>query len=346
MSKNNKFSISELTLNKLLKAKQNSGFENKSWDEWFNSFFKNKSNDNTQQIMEKIVYKFFHKNDFDEWISNFALNLNDIWAEPSASDLDPTKNNTYNHVNNSAIVIGKGPSLKKNDHLKMLRESNYTGVIICTDGALINILNSGITPDLFPKFYVVTIEPYDVQAKLYDSEIVKKFGPKIKGIFSTLTHPKAVSQARQAGIKIHWLHTLFDFNEGKKSINSITALMVRAKKNRGLPAIQTGGNVGTSCWFVGWKILKCSTITLIGMNHGWEEDDSIETITSHGNMFEPPKIDRQSETFKKLFPKIHNPEFNSMCILDPIFQYYSTALKEFIDRAPPEITTINATEGG
>ena len=34
------------------------------------------------------------------------------------------------------------------------------------------------------------------------------------------------------------------------------------------------------------------------------------------------------------------------CILDPIFQYYSAGLKEFIFRSPQEIKTINATEGG
>ena len=82
------------------------------------------------------------------------------------------------------------------------------------------------------------------------------------------------------------------------------------------------------------------------MNHGWEEDDPIETIMSHGNMFEAPIIDKNSALFKKLFPKIYNPEFKSTCILDPIFQYYSSALKEFISRSPPELTTINATEGG
>ena len=49
---------------------------------------------------------------------------------------------------------------------------------------------------------------------------------------------------------------------------------------------------------------------------------------------------------QKLFPKIHNPDFNTYCILDPIFQYYSSALKEFISRSPRAVTTINATEGG
>jgi len=340
------FNINESTYKRILEEKKKGGFENKSWDEWFNSIFKKELNESTQRQMEKVVYSFFHEKDFDDWVGNFALNLNEIWNGQSARELDPSINQSYDKKMHSAIVIGRGPSIKKHEHLEKLRGSGYKGSIICTDGALINVLNAGITPELFPKFYVVTIEPYEMEAKLYDNAIVDKYGSKIKGMFSTLTHPSVILRVKKAGIKVHWLHTLFDYNEGKKSFNHISALMVRIKKKKGLPGIQTGGNVGTSCWFVGWQILKCSTIALIGINHGWEKDDSIETIMSHGNLFEAPKIDKQSEIFGRLFPEVYNPEFNTMCILDPIFQYYSSALKEFIARSPPDITTINATEGG
>ena len=88
MSKNNEFTINESTLNKLSKEKKSSGFEFKTWDDWFNSFFLTEPTDNSQQLMEKVVYNFFHNQDFENWIKNFALNLNDIWNEPSARNLD------------------------------------------------------------------------------------------------------------------------------------------------------------------------------------------------------------------------------------------------------------------
>jgi hypothetical protein len=124
--------------------------------------------------------------------------------------------------------------------------------------------------------------------------------------------------------------------------------MIRAKNRlHGLPGIQTGGNVGTASWFISWQILKCSTVALIGINHGWEEDDSWETIIYHNNKDEIGEgVDRSSPTFNKLFRKVHNPDFNCNCILDPLFQFYSEALKEFIARSPEWVTTINATEGG
>jgi len=176
---------------------------------------------------------------------------------------------------------------------------------------------------------------------------VDEHGKKIKGIFSVLAHPFTVRRARNAGIKIHWLHSLFDNDEGKKSFNQISALMVRAKNQfHKLPAIQTGGNVGTSCWFIGWRILKCKTVCLIGINHGWEEDDPLETIITHGNTGKPPNVKINSPKFNRLFPKIYNPDFKTYCILDPIFQNYRTVFKEFIARSHTKVNTINSTEGG
>ena len=287
-----------------------------------------------------------HYESFDEWVKNFSLNLPNIWNESSAKELSTCAADF--DKNSSAIVIGRGPAINKFNHLKLLAESNYNGNIICCDGKLVDALNAGVTPEKFPKFFVATIEPYPDVKVHYDDPIIDEYGSKIKGIFSVLTNPETVERARKSGIKIHWVHSLFDYNEGKKSFNQISALMVRAKNHvNGLPAIQTGGNVGTSSWFIGWKILKCSTIGLIGINHGWEEDDTWETILSHGNYYDITKgIDRNSPTFEKLFKKIYNPDFNCYCILDPLFQFYSNAFKEFISRSPVWLTTINATEGG
>ena len=293
-----------------------------------------------EKVMERI-----HLISYDDWVKNFALNLTNIWKESSAAELTPTNSKTKLK---SAIVIGRGPSVKKKGHLEMLAKSNFSGAIICCDGALITTLKAGVTPDKFPNFYVVSIDPYPPIKKFYDDKIVDKYGDKIKGVFSTIVKPTTIEKARKSGIKIHWLHSLFDYEEGKKSFNQISASMVRAKNHsEGLPAIQTGGNVGTSSWFIAWRILKCPTVALIGINHGWNEDDPWEKIISHGSDFvKTDVIDRKNPSFKKLFKKIYNPDFNCNCILDPIFQFYSSALKEFIAASPEWLDTINATEGG
>jgi hypothetical protein len=294
--------------------------------------------------IEKVMENVYYENLFDKWVQNFALNLNNIWNEPSARELTLNQNNS--DENSSAIVIGKGPSLKKQNHLKLLAESDFKGSIICCDGILIECLKSGVTPDKFPKFFVVSIEAADDLEKYYDHELVRKHGKNISGLFSTVSDPTAIDVARKSGINIHWFHALFDYSEGKKSFNNISALMTRSKKQtNGLPGLQTGGNVGTTSWFVAWQILKCKTIALTGIDHGWNIDDPSELmILAHGG--KNTEIDESTSSFRRLFPQIYNPEFDCTCVVDPIFQYYGKALKEFIKRSPEWLTTINATEGG
>ena len=307
----------------------------------------NLSSKNLQNSIENIMKKKQYEN-FNEWVNNFAINLPNIWNDASAKKLNPELQKNIQNENKSAIVIGRGPSINRFEHLKLLAESNYKGTIVCCDGKLSDALKAGVTPDKFPKFYVVTIDPYSNIKKHYEHEIIKDYGSKIKGVFTVLTNPKVIEKVRETGIEIHWIHSLFDYNEGEKSFNNLSALMIRAKNSdHKLPGIQTGGNVGTAAWFVAWQILKCSKVALIGINHGWEEEDSWDTIIYHNSKAEISEgVDRNSETFKKLYKKIYNPDFDCNCILDPLFQFYSEALKEFILISPEWLTTINATEGG
>ena len=108
------FSINESTFSKILNKKKENGFENKSWNEWFEYFFDLERENTSDNKIEKIMNSFFQKNDLDLWIQNFVLNLNHIWQEKSARSLDPTKDPNYQMNKHSAIVIGRGPSIKKN----------------------------------------------------------------------------------------------------------------------------------------------------------------------------------------------------------------------------------------
>jgi hypothetical protein len=281
-----------------------------------------------------------HYSSYENWVKNFALNLNQIWKDSSAK-----KFSNINFHTDSALVIGRGPSLLKHNHLELLKNSNFKGSIICPDGSLKTVLEHGVTPDLFPNFYVISIEPYSRIKKLYQHKIIKKYGKKIQGIFPTIASPDVINEARKNGIKINWLHLLFDYKRDQPSFNQISALMVRAKKHfSGLPAIQTGGNAGTAAWFFSWQILKCKKIGLIGMNHGWDEDDPLEKILSGS----PELIHeiKDSKKLEKMLIKLYNPEFQTYCLLDPIFNFYRSALLEFISRSPKSVLTINASEGG
>ena len=212
MTEEYEFNIHEKTLEKILSLKNNMGFSEKNWDEWFNEIInQSKGVGREQSVIERAFEKNHYKKNYESWINHFALNLNDIWNELSARELDPSLDTNFKPSNNSAIVIGAGPSVKKNKHLEILAASDFKGSIICTDRMLAPVLKAGITPEKFPKFFVATIDPLELLKKFYMDDIIKKYGSKINGIFSSVVHPNIVAKARETGIKIHWVHSLFDF---------------------------------------------------------------------------------------------------------------------------------------
>ena len=137
MTEEYEFNIHEKTLEKILSLKNQMGFSEKNWDEWFNEIIsQSKGVGREQSVIERAFEKNHYKKNYESWINHFALNLNDIWNELSARELDPSLDINFKPLNNSAIVIGRGPSLKLHNHLEILAKSDYKGAIVCTDGAL------------------------------------------------------------------------------------------------------------------------------------------------------------------------------------------------------------------
>jgi len=335
------FDINEETYDALVKKKTQDGFFEKSWNDWLQNicgFQKKKKS--IGSIIETTFQKIHFDEFYDLWIQNFLDNLELIWNGHSAKLLNPRISDDF------SIVIGRGPSIKQFDHLDILKKSNFQGNVICTDGSLIQVLESGVTPAKFKNFFVVTIDSKDHIFEHYDDKIVDKFGDKIKGIISTTISPKVRDRMNDAGIKQYWLHTLFDFNKGKSSFNYISGQIVRSKNHHdGLPAIQTGGNVGTASWIISWSILKSKNVGLIGFDQGYSPDTPLENL-GYGTHKFPTKLKNNKKLIEKAYPIIYNPEFKCKVRQDPIFQYYCNALKEFIPKASKFVKTFNATEGG
>ena len=327
------------TIRELLIIKEKSGFLDKSWDDWINHIISTESKsvkDTIEKELNNVTYNRF----YDDWIKNFSLNLENIWNGHSARELMPANN----FVSKPSLVIGRGPSLLKNNHLSLLEDSNFDGSIVCCDGALPTVLKNNVTPDNYKNFFVVTIDAQIHQKEIYENEIVKNFGKNIKCILSTTVPLSTYTAAKDSGMEVYWLHTLFDYDKGPSSFNYISGMMSKSKNHqKGLPAIQTGGNVGTSSWVIAWSILKSKIVCLLGLDQGYPEEIDLKSENYHKF---PKEIFEHSGAYEKAFPLVYNPEFDCKCRQDPIFQYYCNALKEFIDNVSEKVTTFNATEGG
>ena len=285
----------------------------------------------------------------DLWMYNFARNIPDILDGNSVRLLNVFRNGSKsrkNHrPNQSAIVIGAGPTIYEKKHLEILANSNYQGVIACTDRMLATCLKNGITPKKFPKFFVLSMDPYEITIKYYDDEIIKKHSKRISNVMSTCTIHETVEICKNYGFNIFWYHPLIDDFRKLESINKIMNMMCKSDKNPdGLPGLQTGGNCGCFSWIFSWAILGCSPIGLIGLNLGVDGDTPIEKTQHYSQVLNHFNNDKSKVS--KRYRKVFNKELGTESLLDPVFDFYREAFLDLVVRTPKWARTINATEGG
>jgi len=90
----------------------------------------------------------------------------------------------------SAILLGAGPSLYRNNHLELLAASNYKGLIMIPEIIAKKTLEKGITPDKFNISYFTLEENFDV-SEFLNFEIVEKYADKITVYCSSRTIEKS-----------------------------------------------------------------------------------------------------------------------------------------------------------
>jgi len=284
----------------------------------------------------------------DMWLQNFARNLPYILNGKSVKELNIFQNSipkTDYVPHDSAIIIAKGPSVYKNNHLQILKSSSFDGTIICTDIMLINALKEGITPDKFPNYYVLTVDGDPEQSDFYDDPIVEKFHDKINVVLSTCTSPKVMDVCNKFGIEPFWFNPLMDDFRKEGSFSKIMNIMTKSKKNpKGVSSLQTGGNVGTNSWVLSWAILGCSPISLIGLDFGYPATTTIEETQHYEHLLKC--FNNNVEKVKNEHKIIYNKDFDCDVLIDPIYDYYREGFCNLVTHTPNWVNTINSTEGG
>lgn len=205
-----------------------------------------------------------------------------------------------------AIVIGAGPAIKKYGQLEQIRKSKFTGKIITTDKMFRDCLEIGITPDKFDLVVVSSEYGNDIH-KHYFKEIIDK---KARGCTAYIYTPdnKVTEYLKSVGCNvITWPHNSMD-----EDANNLT-------------------NVGAISWMTAWKYLKCNKIALIGMNQSYD----IQWLENF------PK-----EYQGKLLKIRHSDAFKSDYVLDPLYDYYSKSLLDYLEMKKDTIETWNCTGEG
>jgi len=209
------------------------------------------------------------------------------------------KNNIHklnkNFKTQSAIVVSAGPSLHYSNTLEILAKSNYQGAIVAIDGSYVKCLKAGIVPD-----YMLTLDPHptrlvrwfgdpdfeknmenddyfsrqDLDIDFRDNsikqneeniELVNRHAKDTKLIIASTSPSNVVHRAIDAGFDMYWWLPLVDDPDQK---GSLTKKMYQDSK---LPAMNTGGNVGTAAWVFAQFWLNIEKVAVVGMDLGYKK---------------------------------------------------------------------------
>lgn len=260
------------------------------------------------------------------WMENIAENMEVILSSKSTKELPK-------HSGKSAIVIAAGPSIRKNNHLKLLRESDFDGVIIAVDRMLIPLLKEGIIPD-----YIVNADGHRNNIiRFFDDPIVDKHADSIKTIFATLAPPNAISRFK--GEK-YFYNAMIDDPKARNSITKYLRYMTRK------PNLNTTGNVGGFGVIFAYY-MKCNPISMIGLNLGYPAGTPFVETYSYTNVKNAYPEMSDQDIYKTFYKEILHPYFMTQSYTEPIFLYYKEGLIDAARYMTAEgYELINCTEGG
>lgn len=260
------------------------------------------------------------------------------------------------------FILSAGPSLHQQDPAAELLAYRNSATTVAVDSALGYCLRNGLIPD-----FVVSLDPHptrvcrwfgdpdlasradddyfrrqelDPQLRSHDLErnekliaLVDQYGPKIRAVLGTSVSPNVAQRCFQAGMQVSWFNPFLD------EVDTSGSLTRQLHRLNGLPAMTTGGNVGTAAWVFAHQVLRCKTAILLGMDFGYAPDSSPENTQYFEELQE-----LFGEHATDAFIDVLNPYTGEVWFTDPTYYWYRRCFLEMCQRVP--CRTINCSEGG
>jgi hypothetical protein len=265
----------------------------------------------------------------------------------------------------AAIVISAGPSLYKNKILSRIQAAGFGGTVIAIDGSYIRCLKAGLKPD-----YVVTLDPHPTRIVRWfgdpdfeknmagddyfsrqdldiafrtnsalenrrNIELVNERGRGQKLIICSTAPENVVRRMSEVGFDAYWWAPLVD---DPQAADSLTRLMVTETK---LPAMNTGGTVGTAAWVFALTRLGIPRIAVVGMDLGYYKSDTPYQLTQ---TYHSLKDVVGEENFGDFFPEFKYPGTDEAFYTDPTYYWYRRNILDLISAS--KTILYNCTGGG
>ncbi len=106
-------------------------------------------------------------------------------------------------------------------------------------------------------------------------------------------------------------------------------------KQKGLPSIQTGGNVGTSSWVISWGLLKCLPIGLLGIEFSWSDETPLMETQYYQELYKA--LDGDFKRISNHYVTVWNPIVRKRYIADPVYYTYMLTFKDLLKAVPARV---------
>jgi len=255
------------------------------------------------------------------WMDNIHENFADIKNGPDVLDMPKT--------DLPALIIGAGPSLYRNNHLQLLADVGFDGVVFAADRVLKDCLDMGVVPD-----YVCVLDGQEGILPFIDHQIVDDYAEQIDAIMCVMAHPKVV---KRWGGKIYWFVNSISDNIAPNVGYLLHHLLKKTE-------ITTAGHVSSLGWSIAHTI-GSRTIALIGVDLSYPTDMPVEETVNYDKYVKA--FDGDVKKTKDCYTTYHHKFFDTDCYFDPVFSsYIKCSLGHFASASIAGSTIINCTEGG
>lgn len=301
------------------------------------------------------------------WDRHGEMAMANIWRNAglkAAGDSLATLRDAAVGEGDSAVVIAAGPSLRRFDPIKAIKERGYKGALIVTESAVAYCLKAGVVPHL-----VVSVDPHpnrivrwfgdpdlDEKAVKHDDYyrrqdmdpafadeirhnrellgLLDRHGKSMRIALSTSASEAVVRRAGEVGMRIYWWNPMLDDPEQPDSKTR------QAWRLNRFPCVNAGGNVGTACWMMAHAVLGKKHVALTGMDFAYYDG----TPYSSTQYYQEALALVGEKEMPRLYPRFLNPHTNTWFYTDPAYLWYREAFLELV--ADADCVTYNCTGGG
>ena len=250
------------------------------------------------------------KTKLGDWASNLRENLQEINNSKDITD--------FPKIKGASLCIANGESL--NLHLDEI--NSFKGHIFSCERNIIKLLEKKIIPD-----YMVCIDGDPIMEKFIDHPLVDEYSDRITAIFTTTSSPNTIK--RWKGEKV-FFNAWLDDTTKTESISMVFKELTQKS------ICHTGGNCGTSLWFLA-HYLGSNPIVLLGLDMAYPI--TIPDL-SYTSIWEGIKHLKREEILS-YFRKETNP-FGNDIITDYVWEGFKDAWITWI--AESNITTIQCSD--